>query len=48
VLDYLVAALDSPESAARIVEIGGADALTYGDMLRGYATARGLRRWVKS
>ncbi len=46
VLDYLVAALDTPESAGRILEIGGADVLTYGDMLRGYAHARGLRRWL--
>jgi uncharacterized protein YbjT (DUF2867 family) len=46
VLDYLVAALDVPESAGRILEIGGADVLTYGDMLRGYARARGLKRWL--
>lgn len=46
VLDYLVAALDIPQSAGRIIEIGGADVLTYGDLLRGYATARGLRRWL--
>jgi uncharacterized protein YbjT (DUF2867 family) len=44
VLDYLLASLEVPESAGRIVEIGGADVLTYGDMLRGYARARGLRR----
>jgi len=46
VLDYLVAALETPESAGRIIEIGGADVLTYGDLLRGYAKARGLRRWL--
>ena len=46
VLDYLVAALDVPESTGRVVEIGGADVLTYGDMLRGYARARGLKRWL--
>lgn len=46
VLDYLVASLDTPESKGRIIEIGGADVLTYGDMLRGYARARGLRRWL--
>lgn len=46
VLDYLVAALDTPESTGRILEIGGADVLTYGDLLRGYAKARGLRRWL--
>jgi uncharacterized protein YbjT (DUF2867 family) len=46
VLDYLVAALDTPASMGRIIEIGGADVLTYGDLLRGYAKARGLRRWL--
>ncbi len=46
VLDYLVAALDTPESTGRIIEIGGADVLTYGDLLRGYAKARGLKRWL--
>lgn len=46
VLDYLVAALQTPVSAGQVVEIGGADVLTYGDMLRGYAQARGLRRWL--
>ena len=44
VLDYLVGALEVPESAGRIIEIGGADVLTYGDMMKGYAQVRGLRR----
>lgn len=46
VLEYLAAVLETPESIGRIIEIGGADVLTYGDMLRGYARARGLRRWL--
>lgn len=46
VLDYLVAALETPDSAGCVLEIGGADVLTYGDMLRGYARVRGLRRWL--
>jgi hypothetical protein len=46
VLDYLVAALNAPASVGQTIEIGGADVLTYGDMLRGYARARGLRRWL--
>ena len=46
VLDYLEAALSVPESAGRIVEIGGADAITYGEMLTIYAEVRGLRRWL--
>lgn len=48
VLDYLVAALQVPESTGQIVEIGGADVLSYGDMLRVYAEVRGLRRWLIS
>jgi uncharacterized protein YbjT (DUF2867 family) len=48
VLDYLVAALVTPQSAGRMIEIGGNDVLTYGDMMLGYAHARGLRRWLLS
>lgn len=44
VLDYLAAALECPESAARTIEIGGRDVLTYADMISGYSRARGLRR----
>ena len=44
VLDYLVGALTARSSAARIVEIGGADVLTYGEMITRYAELRGLRR----
>jgi len=44
VLDYLVAAIAVPASAGHIVEIGGADILTYGKMMLGYARARGLHR----
>jgi uncharacterized protein YbjT (DUF2867 family) len=43
VLDYLTAALDHPEMTG-IVEIGGPDVLSYGDMMRIYARLRGLRR----
>lgn len=46
VLNYLVSALAVPESADRILEIGGADVLNYGQMMTGYAQARGLRRWL--
>lgn len=46
VLNYLVAALQVPESAGEIIEIGGADILTYGDMMLGYARERGLRRFL--
>ena len=44
-LDYLVSALDAPDSQGRIIEIGGADVVTYRGMMLGYARgARGLRR----
>ncbi len=43
-LRYLVATLDVPESAGRVVEVGGTDVLTYGEMMLGYARVRGLRR----
>ena len=43
-LSYLVAAPDLPASAGRVVEVGGADVLTYGEMMLGYAAARGLTR----
>jgi uncharacterized protein YbjT (DUF2867 family) len=46
-LRYLVAALDVPESAGRIVEVGGTDVLTYGEMMLGYAGARGLWRHLQ-
>lgn len=48
VLKYLVAALETQESKGRIIEIGGSDVITYGDMMLGYARARGLRRWLLS
>lgn len=44
VLRYMVSALSVPKSANRVIEIGGADVLTYGDMMFGYAKVRGLRR----
>ena len=44
VLDYLVSALQCPESTGRILEIGGRDVLTYAGMMTGYAQARGLKR----
>ncbi|MCC5850217.1 MAG: DUF2867 domain-containing protein [Verrucomicrobia bacterium] len=44
VLAYLTAALDTPESTGKTIEIGGAEVVTYGDMMIAYAKARGLRR----
>ena len=42
-LGYLVAALDHPEVTG-VVEIGGPDVLSYGQMMLRYAHLRGLRR----
>ena len=46
VMEYLVVALKTPESADKIIEIGGSDVLTYGDMMLDYAQVRGLRRYL--
>jgi len=43
VLDYLVGATEHPEITG-VVEIGGPDILSYGEMMLGYARLRGLRR----
>lgn len=45
-LEYLVSALKTPESAGKVIEIGGAEVMTYRDMMFGYARARGLRRFM--
>ncbi len=44
VISYLLAALDLPAGVSRIFEIGGADRVSYGDIMREYARQRGLRR----
>lgn len=43
-LAYLVTALDVPLKGSRVFEIGGADRVSYGDLMREYARQRGLRR----
>lgn len=43
-LAYLVAALDLPLETSRIFEIGGADQVSYRDLMAEYARQRGLRR----
>jgi hypothetical protein len=45
-LDYLVSAVKTPERAGQIIEIGGSEIMTYRDMMFGYASARGLRRYM--
>ena len=44
VLDYLTLSLSEPQSISATFEIGGPDVLTYKDIMRGYATARRLKR----
>ncbi len=46
VMDYLVAALKTPESSGHIIEIGGAEVLTYADTMLEYSRIRGLRRFI--
>ena len=43
-VEYLVQALDVPISGSTIVEIGGADQLSYAELMREYARQRRLRR----
>lgn len=43
-LAYLIDTLDLSDTAGRIIEIGGADQISYGDMMMTYARLRGLRR----
>ena len=40
-LDYLIAALDLPASAYRVYEIGGADQVSYAEIMKIYARLRG-------
>jgi uncharacterized protein YbjT (DUF2867 family) len=44
VLSYLIEALKVPDSAGRMIEIGGPTRLTYADMMLEYAQERGLKR----
>jgi uncharacterized protein YbjT (DUF2867 family) len=44
VIDYLTAALDLAWDGSAIFEIGGADRVSYGEIMREYAGQRGLRR----
>jgi uncharacterized protein YbjT (DUF2867 family) len=44
VLSYLAEAADIDLEGGRVVEIGGPDRVSYGDLMREYARQRGLRR----
>jgi uncharacterized protein YbjT (DUF2867 family) len=46
VMAYLVAAITSPESTGRTIDIGGPEILTYRDMMLRVARALGLKRWL--
>lgn len=46
VLEYLTTALSVAQSIGRIIEIGGAEIVTYGEMMTIYAEVRGLKRWM--
>jgi uncharacterized protein YbjT (DUF2867 family) len=46
VLDYLVAALDVELEGSKVFEIGGADRVSYEELMREYARQLGLRRWI--
>lgn len=46
VLSYLLEALDLPPGESQIVEIGGPDQVSYGEIMQEYARQRGLRRWM--
>ena len=47
-LDYLVAALNVDCAGSRVVEIGGVDQVSYGEIMREYAGQRHLHRWMIS
>jgi uncharacterized protein YbjT (DUF2867 family) len=44
VVAYLVDSIDLPEPGSKVFEIGGADQVSYADIMREYARQRGLRR----
>jgi uncharacterized protein YbjT (DUF2867 family) len=46
VIEYLVSALDLEDSSSQVFEIGGADVVSYADLMNEYARQRGLRRWM--
>lgn len=46
VVEYLLAALELPFGGSQVFEIGGADVVTYGDLIREYAQQRRLTRFM--
>jgi uncharacterized protein YbjT (DUF2867 family) len=45
-LQYLLAAVDLPLQTSFVFEIGGADRVSYGDLMKEYARQRGLKRLI--
>lgn len=46
VLAYLVNCLDLDHDGNHVYQIGGPDAVSYGDIMREFADQRGLKRWM--
>jgi uncharacterized protein YbjT (DUF2867 family) len=46
VLGYLVGCLSVPETAGRVLEIGGPEVMTYQQMMQRFARLRGLHRFI--
>jgi uncharacterized protein YbjT (DUF2867 family) len=46
VLEYLLAALHFDARQNEVLEIGGNDVVSYGDLMHAYAKAKGLKRWM--
>jgi len=46
VIAYMMAALDLPAANSAVFEIGGADQVSYGEIMQEYARQCGLRRWM--
>ncbi|MFT5241480.1 MAG: hypothetical protein ACI9OU_001603 [Candidatus Promineifilaceae bacterium] len=45
-LEYLIVSLDLTISGHQIIEVGGADVVSYADLMREYAQQRGLKRFI--
>lgn len=46
VLAYLLAAVDLPDGATGVYEVGGAERVSYAGIMQEYARQRGLHRWM--
>lgn len=46
VIAYMIAAMELDTRESKVIEIGGADLVSYADIMREYARQRGLKRWL--